>query len=95
MNTRCEPWYQNRFALIRTHSVRTQWFALSGDAHHGNARVALVRAVQSSLLVVEVETCGVLYPCSRTFRMMEFHGLLIGLLTFAIVSDSFFGNIQE
>jgi len=28
---------QNRLALIQTHTVRTQWLALSGDTHHRNA----------------------------------------------------------
>jgi len=31
--------------LVRTHSVRTQWFALSSDAHYGNAWLAQVCAV--------------------------------------------------
>ena len=46
INTWCEPWKQEWFAVVWTHSVRTGWCALSGDSHDGNTWFASVSPVK-------------------------------------------------
>jgi len=45
MNTRCETWKQEWFALVRTHSMQTGWCVISSDSHYGNAWFALIYTV--------------------------------------------------
>ena len=100
MNIRCELWNQNRFALIRTHSVRTQWFTLSGGAHHGNAWFAPFKAVfwLWRLKIVLYFICVLrshrilLQIWYVTFQIMKLLGLFIGLQTFAVVLGSFWNR---
>jgi len=90
MNTRCEPWNQNRFALIQTNSVRTQWFALSGGGRTMETPVSprlkqssgcggknFIRVLRSHRILLQLwyVIC----------RMKKFLGLLIGLQTFAVI----------
>jgi len=79
--------------------VRTQWIARGSDVHHGNAWFTLVHGLEQSFGCGGRNFCCtvrvlrsrwiLLQICYVTFRMMKFLGLLIGLQTFAVVSDSF------